>query len=303
MRMDVDPRVSICQFSTYRWSFYEDVIRYSTHGFETMGLWRQKIDDFGRSAGIDLLYENKMSVSSVHWAGGFTGDGRTFSDAIEDAIESIHLASQVDADCLIIHPGSRNGHTTSNARRLMNSALSQLVPVAADYGVKLAIEPMLTRNAASWTFIERLEDSFELMEKFPAQYLGWVFDLYHFGFDAELFETLENQIQRLQLVQLSDRKLILEKTGKSEQGRDSFRLPLGKGETPIEAWLGKLQSLGYTGKYELEVHGASVKDLDYFSLLDDTIDFLGSQRISEMLESRPVSSSPDILQIDQRQFD
>ncbi|MDB4381179.1 sugar phosphate isomerase/epimerase, partial [Mariniblastus sp.] len=93
MRMDVDPRVSICQFSTYRWSFYEDVIRYSTHGFETMGLWRQKIDDFGRSAGIDLLYENKMSVSSVHWAGGFTGDGRTFSDAIEDAIESIHLAS------------------------------------------------------------------------------------------------------------------------------------------------------------------------------------------------------------------
>ena len=126
MRMDVDPRVSICQFSTYRWSFYEDVIRYSTLGFESMGLWRQKIDDFGRSAAIDLLYENKMSVSSVHWAGGFTGDGRTFSDSIEDAIESIHLASQVDADCLIIHPGSRNGHTTSNATRLMKSALSQL---------------------------------------------------------------------------------------------------------------------------------------------------------------------------------
>lgn len=303
MRMDVDPRVSICQFSTYQWSFYEDVIRYSTLGFATMGLWRQKIDDFGRSAAIDLLYENKMSVSSVHWAGGFTGDGRTFSDAIEDAVESIHLASQVDADCLIIHPGSRNGHTTSNACRLMNSALSQLVPVAADYGVKLAIEPMLTRNAASWTFMERLEDSFELMERFPAQHLGWVFDLYHFGFDAELFETLASQINRLRLVQLSDRNLLLEKSGKSRQGQDSFRLPLGKGEAPIEAWLGKLQRIGYNGKYELEVHGSSVKDIDYFSLLDDTIDFLGSQQVSEMLEARPTSSRPDILQIDQRQFD
>jgi sugar phosphate isomerase/epimerase len=303
MRMKVDPRVSICQFSTYQWSFYEDVIRYSTLGFATMGLWRQKIDDFGRSAAIDLLYENKMSVSSVHWAGGFTGDGRTFSDAIEDAVESIHLASQVDADCLIIHPGSRNGHTTSNACRLMNSALSQLVPVAADYGVKLAIEPMLTRNAASWTFMERLEDSFELMERFPAQHLGWVFDLYHFGFDAELFENLESQINRLRLVQLSDRNLLLEKSGKSRQGQDSFRLPLGKGEAPIEAWLGKLQRIGYTGKYELEVHGSSVKDIDYFSLLDDTIDFLGSQQVSEMLEARPTSSRPDILQIDQRQFD
>ncbi|MCP4777426.1 MAG: sugar phosphate isomerase/epimerase [Planctomycetaceae bacterium] len=303
MRMDVDPRVSICQFSTYRWSFYEDVIRYSTLGFESMGLWRQKIDDFGRSAAIDLLYENKMSVSSVHWAGGFTGDGRTFSDSIEDAIESIHLASQVDADCLIVHPGSRNGHTTSNATRLMKSALTQLVPVAADYGVKLAIEPMLTRNAASWTYLERLEDSFELMERFPAQSVGWVFDLYHFGFDAELFETLENRIQRLLLVQLSDRKLVLEKNARSRQGHDSFRLPLGKGEAPIEAWLGKLQGLGYAGKYELEVHGSCVKDLDYFSLLDETIDYLGAPRISEMLESRPVNSSPDILQIDQRQID
>ena len=303
MRMDVDPRVSICQFSTYRWSFYEDVIRYSTLGFESMGLWRQKLDDFGRSAAIDLLYENKMSVSSVHWAGGFTGDGRTFSDSIEDAIESIHLASQVDADCLIIHPGSRNGHTTSNATRLMKSALSQLVPVAADYGVKLAIEPMLTRNAASWTYLERLEDSFELMERFPAQSVGWVFDLYHFGFDAELFETLENRIQRLLLVQLSDRKLVLEKNARSGQGHDSFRLPLGKGEAPIEAWLGKLQGLGYAGKYELEVHGSCVKDLDYFSLLDETIDYLGAPRVSEMLESRPVNSSPDILQIDQRQID
>jgi len=303
MRMDVDPRVSICQFSTYRWSFYEDVIRYSTLGFESMGLWRQKIDDFGRSAAIDLLYENKMSVSSVHWAGGFTGDGRTFSDSIEDAIESIHLASQVDADCLIIHPGSRNGHTTSNATRLMKSALSQLVPVAADYGVKLAMEPMLTRNAASWTYLERLEDSFELMERFPAQSVGWVFDLYHFGFDAELFETLENRIQRLLLVQLTDRKLVLEKNARSGQGHDSFRLPLGKGEAPIEAWLGKLQGLGYAGKYELEVHGSCVKDLDYFSLLDETIDYLGAPRVSEMLESRPVNSSPDILQIDQRQID
>lgn len=303
MRMDVDPRVSVCQFSTYRWSFYEDVIRYSTLGFESMGLWRQKIDDIGRSKAIDLLYENKMSVSSVHWAGGFTGDGRTFSDAIEDAIESIHLASQVNADCLIIHPGSRNGHTTSNASRLMNSALSQLSPVAADYGVKLAIEPMLTRNAASWTYLERLEDSFELMDKFPAETVGWIFDLYHFGFDAELFETLENRLERLLLVQLADRKLLVEKTENSRQGHDSFRLPLGKGETPIEAWLGKLQGLGYTGKYELEVHGSSVKDLDYFSLLDDTIDFLGSQKISEMLESRPVSSNPKTLQIDQGQID
>ncbi len=287
MRTDVNSRVSVCQFSTYRWSFHEDVVRYATHGFDSIGVWRRKIDDYGAPAAIDLLYESKMTVSSVHWAGGFTGDGQSFSDSIEDAIESIQLASQLNATCLIIHPGSRNGHTTSNAFRLFNSALSILVPIAADYGVKLALEPMLNHQAAAWTFMESLDHSLEFMEKFPAQNLGWVFDTYHFGFDAELFERLDDLVQRLEIVQLADRDLLIEKTYKSRQGNVSYRKPLGEGQVPIEAWLSKLQRLGYAGGYELEVHGSAVDGVDYHSLLDSFANYFSPASINALLDPQP----------------
>ena len=107
-------RISISELSTLRWSFYQDAIRYASLGFESIGVWRQKIDDFDQSAAIDLLFELNMQVSSLHWAGAFTGcDGKSFTEAIEDAEEAIQLARLLDADCLIVHPGSRNGHTHS----------------------------------------------------------------------------------------------------------------------------------------------------------------------------------------------
>lgn len=291
MRTDVNPRVSVCQFSTYRWSFHEDVVRYATHGFDSIGVWRRKLDDFGAVAAMDLLFESKMSVSSVHWAGGFTGDGQTFADSIEDAIQSIQLASQLNAGCLIIHPGSRNGHTTSHASRLLTSALSNLVPIAADYGVKLVLEPMINRQASAWTFMESLDDSLEMMEQFPTKNLGWVFDTYHFGFDAELYERLDDLVGRLELVQLADRDLLITKTSKSWQGNDSYRLPLGEGQVPIQAWLSKLQRLGYTGGYEVEVHGSAVEGLDYHALLNSTADYLSTANINALMDARPSKTS------------
>lgn len=304
MRSDVHPRVSVCQFSTYGWNFYEDVIRYSTLGFDSIGLWRRKINDLGAAAAVDLLYETKMSVSSIHWAGGFTGDGRSFSDAIEDAIESIQLASQMNAGCLIIHPGSRNGHTTTHANRLLHSAISTLVPVASDYGVKLALEPMISRHATAWTFLNRFDETFKVMEQFPADVLGWVFDTYHYGFDAELFERLNRYIDRLELVQLADRNLLLEHSHKSRQGNDSFRLPLGNGQVPMEAWLSKLQRLGYTGSYEVEIHGSTVEGNDYHQLLESTAGYFATPKLDALMHARPrVEGFPMPQRINQRLVD
>ena len=274
-------RLSICQFSSYRWSFFEDIVRYSNHGFNSIGVWRRKIDDFGAEAAADLLHEMKMSVSSLHWAGGFTGDGQSFSDAIEDAIESIQLASRFNANCLILHPGSRNGHTTSHANRLFDSALSKLLPIAEDYGVKLAIEPVQEQPCSPWTFFSSFQESLEVLERFPS--LGLVLDLYHIGFDASVYEFLDEFIDRVELVQLADRKLTIEEFVTSRRG-ESFRLPLGKGEVPIEAWLSKLHRLGYNGFFELEVHGSLTPRKDYHGTLEQTANYFSQPKLNSLIK-------------------
>jgi sugar phosphate isomerase/epimerase len=296
MRTDIIPRVSICQFSTYRWAFEEDVIRYATHGFDSIGVWRRKIEDFLPEAAIDLLYESRMSVSSVHWAGGFTGDGRSFADSIEDAIEAIQLAGCMDADCLILHPGARNGHTTTHARRLLNSALNTLVPIASDYGVKLALEPMLSQRAPAWTFMDCFEDSLDVASGFSADQVGIVLDTYHVGFDPVIFEMLDQFVERIELVQLADRNLLLDLDQQPRRGNESYRMLLGKGQVPIEAWLGKLQQLNYVGKYEVEIHGVEMQNVDYFHLLNSTADYFASPKINGLLKTLPQLKTPSTVQ-------
>jgi len=93
------------EVTTFRWSFEQDVFNYVAAGYESIGVWRQKLADFGEEAGIDLLAESGLRVSHLLWAGGFTGsDGRTWNEAIDDACQAIRLAGAMNAGCLIVYP-------------------------------------------------------------------------------------------------------------------------------------------------------------------------------------------------------
>ncbi len=278
-------QISISQLSTLRWSFYQDVIQYSHYGFESVGIWRQKFNDLDFDEASDLLFEMKLSVSSVHWAGAFTGsDGKSHSQAIVDGVEAIQLASRLNANCLIVHSGSRNGHTSSHAYRLFLTALQAMVPVAFDYGVKLAIEPMPGSRSRAWTFLETLEDSIQLLNEFSHESLGMVLDLYHVGLDANVFENLKPLMPYVALVQLANRP-----AGAADQ---ELRIPLDKGVVPVENWLRRLQELGYAGSYEVELHGPGMQSLDYHAMLKSTQQFLQQESIQSLLAIRTEDIEP-----------
>ena len=136
-------QISMNELTTYRWSFEEDVDCFSRAGIDAISVWRQKISDFGDEKGIELISESGLAVSSLLWAGGFTGsDGRSYKESVEDAHEAIQLAARLNASCLIVHSGTRAGHTHNHARRLLTNALKELLPPAESAGVCLAVEPM-----------------------------------------------------------------------------------------------------------------------------------------------------------------
>src|SRR5438105_4825291 len=137
------PRLSMNEMTTYRWSFEEDVQHYQAAGFEGMGVWRDKLSDFGEEKGCDLLAESGLAVSTLMWAGGFTGsDGRSYYEAIDDGLDAIRLAAQLHAGCLVVHSGARASHTRNHSRRLLKGGLQKMLPLASKLGVVLALEPM-----------------------------------------------------------------------------------------------------------------------------------------------------------------
>ena len=230
---------------------------YSNFGLESIGLWRQKIDDYGVGDAVDLIHESSLSVSSLHFAGGYTGDDCTLKDSIEDTLDAIDLAARLNANCLLIHPGSLNGHLKNHIGKVFQSVLDQILPYAEARDVQLVVEPILDQPYSKFTFYQSIDDTIELLEANPS--LGVALDLYHVGMDATAFGRLPEYVDRIKLVQLADRtrgSWAVQRYSGNE--RKSFRLPLGEGHVRIEYWLARLNVLGYRGPYELELYGPGV---------------------------------------------
>ncbi len=101
-------QIAVNELTTYRWSFEDDVRHYAANGITAIGVWREKLSDFGEDQGCQLLIEHGLGVSSLMWAGGFTGsDGRTFRESVVDALDATMLAAQLEASCLIVYSGAQ----------------------------------------------------------------------------------------------------------------------------------------------------------------------------------------------------
>lgn len=256
-------RLSMNELTTLRWSFDEDVRHYAAAGYDSIAVWRQKVSDFGEAKAIELIADNGLSVSAVLWAGGFTGsDGRSYQDSIEDAFEAVQLTADMRAGSLVVYSGARSGHTHNHARRLFRNALGELLPCAQQHGVTLAIEPMHTGCACSWTFLTDLDETLDLIRSFDSPHLKLVFDAYHLGHVPGIVERLPDLTPTIALVQLGD--------ARQPPCGEQNRCRLGSGVLPLQAIVAALVRCGYAGDLDIELMGEDLESPDYVELLDDS---------------------------------
>ncbi|HEY6565182.1 MAG TPA: TIM barrel protein, partial [Pirellulaceae bacterium] len=226
-------RIAVNQISTFHWTFEEDLRHYREAGLTALGVWRKKLDDCGTERGLDLLHESGLRVSSLSWAGGFTGsDGRSHRESIEDGLDAIRAAAGMKAGCLILYTGGRGGHTHSHAQRLVRVALQELVDAAAACDVCLALEPMHHDLATEWTFLTSLGATVDFLDVLREEGLddqpapiGLVVDAYHVLPEVAWSGIRAEWIPRVALIQIGDRRL--------PPGVDSDRVPLGTGSLPL----------------------------------------------------------------------
>lgn len=253
-------KIAMNELTTFRWSFDEDVQNYAAARYDAIGVWRQKIADFGEDKGCELVRDHQILVSSLHWAGGFTGsDGRTFQESVADARDAVQLAADLSAACLVVYTGGRGGHTHNHARRLMTTALGELSPVASELGVILAIEPMHEGCATEWTFLNRLDDTLQLLASLDDENLRIVFDTYHLAQEDSLVAKIPEFVKQIGLVQIGD--------AKSAPSGEQNRCLLGEGTVPLRDIVDELTSAGYDDYFEVELIGEEIESADYSEVL------------------------------------
>ena len=254
-------RMSMNQLSTFSWTFEEDVLRYAQAGYAAIGVWRSKLSDFGEERGIELLREQGLQVSNLMWAGGFTGsDGRSYHESLHDAFEAIRLASDLEASCLVVYTGSRAGHTYNHARRMSRKAIERLLPVAEEFGVTLAIEPVHPDTGGEWTFLHSLDDTIEFLDSISTPELKLAFDTYHLAQSEVDLEKVESIGTRVGIVHLAD----------------ALRLPtgepncclVGEGRVPIAPIVSALCDGGYRGFYDVKLMGEDLELHSYEQILE-----------------------------------
>lgn len=254
-------RISMNELTTYRWPFEEDVVQYARTGIDAIAVWRHKLSDFGEERGIELIADSGLKVSSLLWAGGFTGsDGRSHKESVEDAHDAVRLAASLGAECVIVYSGPRAGHTHNHARRLLTNALRDLLPHAGQTGITLALEPMHNQCAAEWTFLTDLEETVEFIQTFDHPQLKLAFDTYYFGGDEAVLDRLGRWVPHLGIVHLGDARQLPD----GEQDR----CPLGCGIVPLDRIVNTLSAAGYQGYFDIKLMGQEIESADYQQLLE-----------------------------------
>lgn len=257
------------EMTTYRWSFVEDVTEYTEAGISGIGVWRPKLVEFGEERGIDLIHDSRLRVSSLSWAGGFTGsNGHGFAEAIDDARDSIEVAERLGAGCLVVISGSRGGHTLNHARRLLIDALTSLADDAGERDVTLAVEPMHHMFAPEWSFLTSLDETLGVLDLCDHPYVKLAFDVYHLWQEPGLLARIPEIVEQVGIVQLND--------WRNPPRSDTDRLLPGEGEIPLAEMTHAFEDAGYQGFYEIEVWSEQVWRSDYAALLRNCRDRFGS---------------------------
>ncbi|HVJ67002.1 MAG TPA: sugar phosphate isomerase/epimerase family protein [Caulifigura sp.] len=256
----VQNRLSVNQMTTPRWCLEEDLENYADAGLTAIGLNWQKFDDDALSADVERIRQSGLAVSSLGWCGGFTGaGGLTFPDAMFDARRKLRIARQIRAGALVVIPGVQFTHIRSHAVRLAMQAVAELCEAAADSTVKIALQPMDALFGKNWSFLNRLEETLEILERVNCPSAQFCFGTYHLWQEPRLLELLPRIVNRIAVVQLSDWR----EPPRSENDR---ALP-GDGVIPLPEIVTTLEQAGYRGLYEVEVWSRDLWKLEHQQLL------------------------------------
>lgn len=239
-------RIGLNQVTTLPWCLSEDLEEYQAAGIAAIGLNWRKLNEFGLRRAMRCVAQSGMQVSSLGCLGGFTGEhGYTRDDVLTDGRRMIRVAGQLRAGTLTVVTGPLGGHIRSNANRLVVDALKELVPLAALYGVQLALQPMHQMFARNWSFLHSLDETLTILDRVQDSRLKVAFGTYHLWQEPQLLERLPELTSRIGLVRLAD-------WGDAPRD-DHDRLLPGTGRLPIAEVIHTLETNRYSGWYELEV--------------------------------------------------
>jgi sugar phosphate isomerase/epimerase len=256
-------KLSVNQLTTHRCKLGDEVDLLNREGFDAIGLYRPKVVEHGDQRAAEIIHKAKLSVSSLSFAGGFTGSrGFGYKEAIDDGLRAIEQARILGARSLIIVSGARGLHTVKHCRKMVVDGVRKLADSAASHRIHLSLLPMHRTFEREWTFLNSLDAALEIIGEINKPSVKLAFDAWQLRDEPRLVERIPEIASMTGIVQLSDCRLAA--------NTDSERLMPGNGDLPIKDLIRAFQLAGYAGYFDIQVWSGRVWQSNYAQLLEQS---------------------------------
>jgi sugar phosphate isomerase/epimerase len=275
------PLFSVSQFTTWHQTFEEDIALYRKLGLEGIEVCQRKLaTDPGQAREqLALVRDSGLKVTSVQ-----PRVHALFSDSmcpeLDDPIERLNRYRQTIALFAEAFPGEElslvtiTGNAPNHNYRLAHRTARQLYPgladYAADYGLRIMLEPLSPVLMNNDTFICTLNEAIQLIDDVDRPNFGLMLDIWHIWREPALYERLQALGERIFGVHLSDWPA-------GEPRHTGDRRICGQGIIDLPRLLGAIERAGYGGAYCLEIF--SIDDLPDSLWLADPVEVIGRSRI------------------------
>jgi sugar phosphate isomerase/epimerase len=245
-------RLSLNQITTERASLKEAVEACARHGIPYIAVWRHKLAEVGLAAAARLVRDAGLRVSSLCRGGMFPAATRAEREArLEDNRRAADEAAALGAEILVLVCGAASDKDIAAARRMVADGIAQLVPYAAERGVRVGIEPLHPAFAAERSCITTLGEARCLAERFDPTTVGVVADVYHIWWDPELHDEIARTAGRLAGFHVSDWLVPAENVLMN-------RGMMGDGVIELRPIRAAVERAGYAGPIEVEIFNEAV---------------------------------------------
>jgi sugar phosphate isomerase/epimerase len=247
-------RLSLNQRTTERWGVREAVDGCARAGILQIGLWRDKVAEAGLRESTRMVRDAGLRVSGLLRGGMFPAPSEAERRSrIDDNHRAIDEAAELGSGLLVLVCGPAPDRDIQAARAMVEAAIAELIPYAAERGVALGIEPLHPMFAADRSVIVTLAEANRLAERYDSPHVGVVVDAYHVWWDPDLYAQIARAGRRIVAFHISDWIVPLPDM---LLGRGM----MGDGVIELRRIRTAVDAAGYTGPIEVEIFNQAIWD-------------------------------------------
>ncbi len=241
----------VSQYTSLPLSFAEDLKLYRSLGVDYIEICEAKLNQSDPQADLCAVQDAGLQVSSVQasfhspFPNSLRGIPAKPRERMGKLRRSIKLFSRYfPGTTFVLNTGLAPEGNVAAAYLTAIKEFKAIAEVAADAGVRVALEPLNPVYMNTDTFICSLEDSRQMIDEVGHSAFGVFLDLWHFWADPAAPQVIKQLSKKIFGVHISD--------WRRPRAFGDRVLP-GDGEIPLVPLLKSIRKAGYRGVYTLEI--------------------------------------------------